>query len=592
MKLVLWQTQIKSCLNIYSLFGIVFLFNLMLIFQGLDVTDFGYHLTNQITLVTSSDDGISTSPMIILSDFVGGLWLILIGNPSVLWARLGGVLLLGCNAALVYSILSSYFQKQRVFVVVLISTLFLTMHSSIYIHYFTFPAFLLILELWIFNKILQEKQGSKSRVIWSFLLGFMTIPVILSRFTLILIFVIPLLFIAYYHICRRDPSDAYGLAVPVILGVIFSAILFAIIFWYLGILNDYIMPIVSTLAESAGGEMATVNKSHGMVSLIRGYLVDYLIVFIGAGVVLAGLYILSLVNDKYGRMFAGALLITATLIGVFLLTLFIPSGLIGFVAVNLLKVAVALIILLCALFLYVDHGRSHALTLLVIAGMAVMIINPVGSNCGILKSLYGMWLILPLIILCTYKIRGSIRYPPLSSVISLLDLVLIAILIFSVFFQVTDVYRDDQNRLNLNTEFTHPSLKGIYSTPERVSVVDEVLVEIERYSDKGDELLIVNGMPLFYYLTGTNDIFGKPWLFLKPIEKIKSDQQELITEEHYPELFVFSKVNTCNRYWPDADDSFVGESYQEKFDYLYDEYVNKLDYSLLWENSAFAIYAK
>lgn len=116
--------------NIYSLFSIAFLYNLAFIFQGFDVTDFGFHLTNQVNSFAFPPDMNLIRPMYFFTDFIGGMWLSISGSPNILWARLGGVLLASVNTIIIYSILTTYFEKEKVFPIVLISTLFITMHFS------------------------------------------------------------------------------------------------------------------------------------------------------------------------------------------------------------------------------------------------------------------------------------------------------------------------------------------------------------------------------------------------------------------------------------------------------------------------------
>jgi hypothetical protein len=79
--------QYDQFLNAYSMFIVIFLYHLLFIFQGLDLTDFGYHMTHQVFSFTLSPDVKCIEPMFYLTDFIEGLWLSLIGHPNVLWAR-------------------------------------------------------------------------------------------------------------------------------------------------------------------------------------------------------------------------------------------------------------------------------------------------------------------------------------------------------------------------------------------------------------------------------------------------------------------------------------------------------------------------
>jgi len=582
--------NIEKILNIYLLFGILFIYYIILNFQGLDVTDFGYHLTNQYSLLNYPIDTIDFNPLFLLSDIAGGLWLSLIGYPSVLWANIGGALLYAICACIVYSILVNYFNKKMVFYVVLISTLFLTMRSGCYINYFTFPALLILIELWILNKLLLLNPQSKQYDLFGFLLGFMLIPIILSRITLVLIFLIPVAFIFYFVLKKENLNKYKKIAVIATIGLFSSIIVFTCVYIYLGIFESSIANIMSTFGQSASGNITNFNKSHSMAGLIYSYIIDYRNILIGTGIVVFGLWILSQIKKKIGNFFSNILLISIPLSGI--LFVFISGISADFFSINILKVTIGLVLLLTALFFWVDKGENRNISLLLIAGTIIMIINPVGSGCGVLKSMYAFWLILPLSLLCAYQIRTSINNPRISSILSMIPAILIALLIISIFFQSVNVYRDDPNRLNLNEGFSHPSLFGIYSTNERVEVVDELLIAIEGNSQKGDELLMVNSIPMFYYLTETKPALGNPWIFLNPIEKIKFEQTKLENEHRYPELFIVPKVNTRIRYWPDSDLTTLSITDQEKLSYLKYIYINKLNYTNTWENEAFEIYMR
>ncbi|WAI01187.1 hypothetical protein [Methanogenium organophilum] len=580
--------SIEKILDIYLLFGILFIIYVLLNIQGFDVTDFGYHFTNQYSLQNYPIDTIYFSPLYLLSDIAGGLWLSLIGFPSVLWAKIGGALLYATCACIVYSILVKYFDKIMVFCVVLISTLFLTMGNSCYIHYFTFPAFLILGELWIFNVLLLSNPESNKYKIFGFLLGFLLIPIILSRITLVLILLIPIAF-SIFLILKKENLDEYKrLVFYAIIGVFSSLIIFTCVYVYLGIFTSSMVNILSIFSESASGNVTNFSESHTMASLIYSYLIDYNTILIRTGIIVFGLFFISYIKEKTGNLFASILLLFIPLTGI--LFIFISDNPFDFFSTNILKVTIGLILLLTTLFFFVDKGKNRNLSLLLIAGAIIMIISPIGSDTGVVKSLYGFWFILPLSLLCAYQIRTSIKYPRISSILSMTPVILIALLIVAIFFQSVNIYRDDPNRMNLNEGFSHPSLFGIYSTDKRVKVVDELLIAIEDNSQNGDELLMVNAIPMFYYLTETKPALGNPWLFLEPIEMIKLEQKKLENERRYPKLLVISKVNTLYRYWPEDSPITVQNPYVEKTQYIKSTYINDLNYSLLWENEAFEIY--
>ena len=110
-------------LNEYSLFTLIFIFHSIYLFQGFDTTDTVFHLTHQVYAVKIPVDVTMISELYFFTDFVGGLWLSIINRPSLVWAKLAGILMISLNAVIVYSILASYYNERKVFFIVVISTL-------------------------------------------------------------------------------------------------------------------------------------------------------------------------------------------------------------------------------------------------------------------------------------------------------------------------------------------------------------------------------------------------------------------------------------------------------------------------------------
>lgn len=575
-------------LNTYSVFLLSFLFHLPLIFQGLDVIDEGYHLTHQMASFASEVDVDHVSLMYFLSDFAGGFWLNLISKPCLLWARIGGLLLISINSSTIFSILSIYFERRKAFAAVLITALFITMRSGYIIDYYSFPAFLLCLQLWLLNQIIQHSRDQAKMKLFSFLLGLLTVPIILSRISLILLFLVPIALFVYYDFSNRDLSRAIQISKIASIGFASSAILFGIFYWYLGILSS-IRIIFHTIWGSALGQ----TESHNMVNLIELYLRCYGEVVIGSIVLFGGFFVLmKFINSlKINEDYAQLIPILITIFALFLIqicSIYSPE-LAHSLAYPLLSVSIGLVVIFVRIFFYFNREANFKLALLLISGTITMLINPIGSNTGIFKSSYGMWLILPLSLLCLDKVWDRMDCISCNFRLSFLKTALTVMLIFALFFQFSNTNLDVPNRFELDTAFSDPSLSGIFSTPEKVEVVDELLSQIKSHSGKNDELLIVGIAPLFYYLTETKPVMGSPWLFITQ-DDIRIKHENVLKDKRYPKLVIVSKVDTLNWAWPNSkiEDSGI----QTAYDYLVDEYLNKLNYTFLWENRAFEIYIR
>ena len=582
------SSKLDRYLNGYVLFVSVLLFSLIWIFQGFDVTDSGWHLSNQMGASSFSDRPTSGFvALFFLSDFVGGMWLRIINTPNILWARLGGLLLSVFNALISYKILSVYFDKKKVFFVVFASTLFLA-GSSTLIHYFTFPALLINLGLLFFNQLLNRPIESISFKVYSFLLGFIVIPIILARFTLIPILFIPVILLLYYLISRKEMVELKKSAPYVIAGVFISTLLFALFYASIDFLRIYIESIKNQVFTSATGNAERIVRGHGMFQLLKQYSDEFRYHVISITVMaLFCLYIVSLLKGRLSDRTINLIFLILTVVGTMLFLLVYDAS---FYSRSLKYLSIGLILIVSVMFFTHDKGESKNLSLLLLIAVFAMVISPIGSNGGLAKSKNGMWVSLPLIFLITYELKGKMDNKRLRAMFSLNTVFISLIILASVFIRFSSVYRDSNNRFKLNTEFKYKYLHNLYSQKKRVEVVDEALMKIDELTQKDDVVLMINEIPMFYYLTQTKPFFGESWLFFYHLEMIKSMYEKAIEKGRYPRLFVYSKTNTSRSDWP--TDEIADESELPVFDYFVGKYVNELHYNLIWENSAFAVYSR
>ena len=523
--------------------------------------------------------------MIFLTDFFGGMWLNIIQGPSLVWARTGGVLLYSLNAVLVYSILSSYFPGRRAFMAVLVCSLLATIRPGInIIDYYTFPAFLLNMMVWLIHKRLQAPTRTTSAHLYEFLIGFLAVPIVLGRMSLVLLLIWPVVMLLY-HLLTRVHADRLARAVVLSLsGCACSCMVFGLLYWRLGLFDGGFLNLLPGTTSTIAADVAT----HSARRLVSVYWRHALIMAELTGWLIFGLYILSTIGRRFSQTTADILIVILPL--AYAAYLFMQGGDADRIAYGAIMAAAGCtaVILLAALLMGDDHHGG--LAYLVISGLTVMIITPLGAGSGFTKISHGMWLSLPLAVLCLEKMHGLMRNDRLSAMFSHTGAMLVLVVVSSLAFQFTNIYRDDGNRLHLTRSFSHPSLACIHSTPGRVQVVDQLIAAIERNAEKDDEILLAGSLPLFYYLTGTRAALHNPWVIADSPGNVKKRQQRLIEEDRLPKLFIHAKVDTRGeRNWPDTSvDCYEGD--REKLDYLKDEYIRRLRYELLWENRAFAVY--
>jgi len=590
-----FPSSYNNIMNKYVLFAIIFIICTLLSLQGFDITDKGEQFTNQYQLLKYPLHSVHFNPMFILSDAAGGFWLHLFGTPNYFWGMIGGAVLFSLCAFVVASILETYFPKREVFISVLISSLFLTSFCSSYINRYTFAALLTLIFLWAFHKFLSEPHDSKNFCIYAFILGFLFIPIILSRFTLVMLIVVVPLIAAYCWWTTKWPWPLHGLMKGlffVIMGVALATGVALYVFSSLEILDVYIDIIKTQLTSSFVGEVdKSFTSTHSMSNLVFLYVYQYIHTIIALFIFIGGVLIVGRIEEKNNRQWIFPILI---FFAVFVIALGIALPQTSYynflLSYGIPKLFIGIIILFTLLILYFKDATHVNLALLVLVACTLMIINPFGSNTGIIKSTQAFWLILPLSLLSIQHLGKKVDNKFIKTLSSLVPTILIIMLIFAIFFHATNVYRDDPNRLNLVTPFNSPELKGTYSNSERVRVTDELIGVIKRETEPGDYVLMVNSMPMFYYLTETRPALLNPWVLQYTKERIVALEEERVEKEmHEVVLFIYSKVNTRDIYWPRSTKA-INDADEEKLNYLKGQYIDTYQYSLIWENDAFAVY--
>lgn len=144
-RLRLESGQKRKTILAASLFVAVFLYCAGWTWQGFDVTDEGYNLTNQWLLIEHSEAyWESGSGAVWLTDLVGGAWLQLVSGLGLIGARLGWALLTASSALVSFLVLGRYFRQGIVMCLVFATGVACYHRGTMIVNYNYLPAFLLL----------------------------------------------------------------------------------------------------------------------------------------------------------------------------------------------------------------------------------------------------------------------------------------------------------------------------------------------------------------------------------------------------------------------------------------------------------------
>lgn len=239
--------------------------------------------------------------------------------------------------------------------------------------------------------------------------------------------------------------------------------------------------------------------------------------------------------------------------------------------------------------------QARTYQLLVVFGIALLV--PQGSDRGLWNSVYGLWLVIPLVLGMVFRpglALDGVRSRLVASPRALYRAILVPAWIFAGMFALTFVYRDGVNRLELTHGLDHPKLAFIHTNGERAAVINELTAWLARYDLAHRPLLAFPGVPLFVYLTDSIPYLGIAWPTLLPV-----NGQEFAfrwARQRYREypLVIRNFAVTTARNWPGRDPGmFVpskGEDRRANLARLTDGLMAEGRYRKVWHNACFEVW--
>lgn len=239
----------------------------------------------------------------------------------------------------------------------------------------------------------------------------------------------------------------------------------------------------------------------------------------------------------------------------------------------------------------------------------MMVVMPLGSDGAISNfGNYTLWLSIPLCInlpfsdqLKNYLIKQSILVKTnmfLSfKYFKLLCLVFYFTFIsFLLYSDFNKSYFDPGSRLSKTSKIQSEKCKFIFTTPERASIVNDLLIGLKPFVKEGDYLIAYESIPMLYYLTNTKPFLHDSWLvgtgdalFLKKIERVKEEKNKL-------PLVIRQKFKTIGNFGKPSDeyisDNHLGDKYiGQKQTIIFNRFLKENNYRIIWENLYFVLYS-
>ena len=246
------------------LFTVVFGYLTIWIWQGIDLTDSGMHLTKQWMVFNG---GVENQLDIVFGvSFIGGLWNSIIGGNYLIWAYFGSVLINSLSVLLVYLILCNFFNWRITFIAVLSITPLLVVPTIKVLNYNDIPLFLFLGVIYFMNRSLLAGSLKISNL-FIIASGVVYSIAIITRLTLIIFILFPIILIIYNLYFRDLRIRWFKKSLFFVAGLFLGlSVIFLILYKY-GLLKIYLENIYNTVFRGLLGgaaEEAPITFTHSL----------------------------------------------------------------------------------------------------------------------------------------------------------------------------------------------------------------------------------------------------------------------------------------------------------------------------------------
>lgn len=553
---------------------IIIVYPLLWVWQGIDLTDTGFALTNY-TYTFSNPELISSAlgPYYI-TNVIAGL-IVRYLDFGLIGIRLFALPFIYGIVLLSFKVLKDYISNKKVLLLGLLIAEMFIIKTGIILSYNLITCF--FLSLMIFLIIQNIKKGN---FIYSIFAAIVYVLLVFSRIPNILLGAIFIPQIVYYFTGNKKWTDVIKFSGSFLVGLIIGFGLLSLLVLKFD-QKDALLTSLNELINLGSSDSDT----HSFGSLLYKLGGDYAISAVESGFYLVLFSTFFLLLTGVIKRFKGILIVAVPII--YIVVIEIIHSYFGFrTRFQGIDYAVLFIIFLGYIFI---KERNRANKLIISIALASLIIIPIGSGNGLIIYYYGLWLVIPILIGYIYN-KNNLRLRNLiidNDKYRMLKYSIAAcLLLISLKFNFTNLYRDNSNRLLLTHKLNHPKLKFINTTKERADCLNELFQEYSKYIIPGDYMLSVGNTPLFHYLFEAKPYMGSSWPLLytddKFVERLKKAP---IQNDNHP-VILYTKFNVCNNLWPQSKLplSKINKDKEIK------KFIQKHRYALKWSNSFFEIY--
>jgi Dolichyl-phosphate-mannose-protein mannosyltransferase len=589
-----------SRLNTRVFFMLVFILELLLIFQGLDLSDEGF-LSIFYRRIFSNPVAVSYNFMFWLTGIIGGIWAKIFSPLGLLGIRLGGAVINTVTVVLTYHLLKKYLNTAYLKIGLLMVVLSLNNDIKV-INYNTLSSLFYVITVFLLFNGLQKGQSVKI-IAAGFFAGlniFIRTPNILELGLVTGIW--------YYGFLSGATSRNTVKQILAFLAGYLAAVGSVMVCMRLmGHLQIYFGSLKLLYSMGKGVKNPDVQGGYGLarlINLFRSNITESVkFAIIPIVVVFGSLFLLNAI--KLSSNVLRLLLSIASGLAVILLVFLIMTDRIDHFTMLFTLTG---LVLICIPLIFVS-SLSKEIKVLFFFGVFFLCSFPLGSSDGVFTAgRYCLWIGLPIAIDYLLKFQSS----SLTSVIVRDDreysrklwvtesqftntkrLMVLTILFAGFYYLYYYPFFDRKNRVQMRFALESNNLKGIYTSKGRADAFNELLRESTRYVRPNSYVIAYDNIAMFYYATNTIPLLTNPLPAVYSAELFKSDLNSMTERSPVMPPVIMQEIATVGdaSKWPEeimpGDYLTSGRNLDKNT--ILDSFLVRNNYREVWANKVFKI---
>jgi hypothetical protein len=180
------------------------------------------------------------------------------------------------------------------------------------------------------------------------------------------------------------------------------------------------------------------------------------------------------------------------------------------------------------------------------------------------------------------------------SIIVFLSIVIFSFLLINLYSVSSSAYFDLGSRAEKRYSMNN-SLANVYTTHSKSMIMNELLLELDNYVVPGDTLLCFESLPTLQYLTRTVPFIGASWVWVYDSNSVKISLLRAEKTAAKMPVVLRQKTQPIGGKWTTFDirynDTVSEDNYLYKKERIivYNAFLNKHKYKIVWENDLFQI---